>query len=114
MAADGGLARTALGNLEFGPGDREVKVGGAPLALSAQEFALLRLLAARPGATVTYEALTLAIWGADGVEERRRLAVVVCRLRAKLVESRPFRVETQKKRGYRIVGAPEREPAAAS
>lgn len=91
-----------LGNMRIDDAERRVVIGEATASLTRQEFELLRLLAQRPDATTAYASLTIELWGHDGPEERRRLAVVACRLRSKLVGSRPYGIVTVKKRGYRL------------
>jgi two-component system response regulator RegX3 len=75
-------------------------VGGRPVALTYQEFELLRLLLARPDRIIPYDELLLALWGSTSGLLRRRLGVAVCRLRAKLGTFRPYRIQTVRGRGY--------------
>ncbi|MCI0777243.1 MAG: helix-turn-helix domain-containing protein [Chloroflexi bacterium] len=51
--------------------------------------------------------LALALWGSAGDRKRLRLGVLLCRLRAKLAASDPYRFETVRGRGYGLL-APRR------
>ena len=55
--------RIELGSLAIDPATHEVSVDGAPLALSAREFALLEALAARPGAILSRAQLEERLYG---------------------------------------------------
>jgi len=57
------------GRIELNPATREVRVAGAPVALSAREYALLEALLARPGAILSRAQLEEKLYGwADEVE----------------------------------------------
>ena len=94
--------------IEWGPltidRDRyQVTMAGAPLRLTYQEFNALWFIAARDGRVATYDELALELWGRLDPEARRRLAVLVSRLRAKL--GSPFRgqLDTVSRVGYRLI-----------
>lgn len=53
----------AYGDLELNPVTREARVGGAPVALSPREFALLEALLARPGAVLSRPQLEEKLYG---------------------------------------------------
>ncbi len=77
-----GLVR--IGELEIDPVSREVRVGGAPAALSSKEFALLLALAAQPTRVFTKEELLRDVWGYRSMGRTRTLDSHACRLRTKL------------------------------
>ena len=52
-----------VGALELDPAGRRVRVGGEEVALTATEFDLLAVLAARPGAVHTRDQLLAEVWG---------------------------------------------------
>jgi DNA-binding response OmpR family regulator len=52
-----------VGALELDPAERRVRVGGEEVALTATEFDLLAVLAARPGAVHTRDQLLAEVWG---------------------------------------------------
>ncbi len=53
----------ALGDIELDPATRQTRVRGAPIALSAREFALLEALLARPGAVLSRAHLEEKLYG---------------------------------------------------
>ena len=52
-----------VGALEVDPAERRVRVGGEEVDLTATEFDLLAVLAARPGAVHTRDQLLAEVWG---------------------------------------------------
>jgi two-component system response regulator VicR len=92
-----------LGNLRIDLGSYEVTVGGRPVSLTHQEFELLVMLAREAGRIQAYETLGQALWRSEGENSLRRLNVAICRLRAKLAGSRPYRIETVRRRGYGLL-----------
>jgi DNA-binding response OmpR family regulator len=79
-----------FGPLSLDPHGRYAAIAGAPLDLSVEEFALLALLAARPGHIYPAEFIVGQIWGQGRRDERAPLAAAVARLRA-LIEPDPAR-----------------------
>jgi DNA-binding response OmpR family regulator len=75
-------------------------VGGKPVALTYQEFELLRLLLSKRDRILPYDELVQGLWHGATAGTHRRLGVVVCRLRAKLAGSWPYRIQTVRGRGY--------------
>jgi len=72
------------GDLELDPATRELRVRGAPVALSTREFAVLEALLARPGAILSRRQLEEAVYGwKDGVESNA-IDVHIHALRKKL------------------------------
>jgi DNA-binding response OmpR family regulator len=57
----GGALR--VGALELDPAERRVRVGGEEVLLTATEFDLLAVLAARPGTVHTRDQLLAEVWG---------------------------------------------------
>ena len=95
------------GNLLLNLGNYRLQVDGRPVDLTYHEFDLLRLLAERLDHVVGFRDLARALWQADGHREVRRLNVLAFRLRAKLTDSWPYRIETIRGRGYGLVKAIE-------
>jgi DNA-binding response OmpR family regulator len=94
-----------LGNVKVNLRTFGVMVRDKAVSLTFHEFELLRLLASEVDRIVNYDALCQALWHSMGQKERRRLSVAICRLRAKLEASWPYRVETVRGRGYGFIAA---------
>jgi DNA-binding response OmpR family regulator len=77
-----GLLR--VGELEIDPASREVRLRGAPVALSQKEFSLLVALASEPTRVFTKEELLRDVWGYRSLGTTRTLDSHACRLRHKL------------------------------
>ncbi|HWK26272.1 MAG TPA: response regulator transcription factor [Solirubrobacter sp.] len=89
------------GALEIDPGARQVRIEGAPVALTAREFDLLAFLARHPGQAFTREQLMDHVWQYAFYSDTSTVTVHIRRLRAKL---EPFAgVETVWGVGYRFV-----------
>ncbi|MEQ0557957.1 response regulator transcription factor [Amycolatopsis sp. NEAU-NG30] len=101
-AAAGNDRVLRFGDVELDPGRHEVRVGGRPVPLSRKEFALLALLARRPGGVLTREQLLAEVWGAP--VGARSLDVHVATLRTKL--GRPQLIQTVRGVGYRLATDP--------
>ncbi len=99
-SAGDGPEALAAGNIVVDVASYRVTVDDAPVVLTYQEFELLRLLITQPDRIMPYELLARALWSSTGQKKVRRLGVVVCRLRAKLAASWPYRIETVRGRGY--------------
>jgi DNA-binding response OmpR family regulator len=93
-----------LGNVSVDLATYKVRVGVRPARLTFQEFELLRYLADYRDRVVSFDVLSGLLWGTTGVKETRRLNVLVCRLRSKLRDSDPYRLETVRGRGYGLLG----------
>jgi two-component system KDP operon response regulator KdpE len=63
---------------------REVSVGGAAVALSRKEYALLALLARHAGRVVTQPQLLREVWGPTHQQDTHYLRILVAKLRQKL------------------------------
>ena len=95
-----------FGDVEVDLGRSAVQRAGAPVALSAKEFQLLRHLIRQKGATLSREELLADVWGYDEAPTTRTVDVHVAWLRRKLEPSprRPRHILTVHGRGYRFVG----------
>ncbi|EKS72720.1 two-component regulatory system response regulator protein [Burkholderia sp. SJ98] len=78
-----------VADLEIELLSRQVKRGGVPIDLTAQEFSLLHLLAERQGEVLTRTFITSQIWDINFNSETNVVDVAVRRLRAKI--DGPFR-----------------------
>jgi DNA-binding response OmpR family regulator len=82
--AGGGLPLLECGALVLDPVQREVTLHGAPVALSAREFALLEALMQRPGAVLSREQLEDAVYGWQQEVGSNAIEVHLHHLRRKL------------------------------
>jgi two-component system copper resistance phosphate regulon response regulator CusR len=73
-----------VGDLKIDLVNRHVRRGNVPLDLTEQEFALLQLLAQRPGDVLTRTFITSQIWGINLDSDTNVVDVAVGRLRAKI------------------------------
>src|SRR6185369_13516686 len=87
-----------IGDLRLEVDAMRVFVRGHELALTAQEFDLLLLLAIEQGRPVPLGKLSMAIWQNEGPEHVRHLSVLMARLRTKIAGSKTHRLETHRKR----------------
>lgn len=70
--------------LRLDPATREVRLNGAPVLLSAREFAVLEALMARPGAILSRAQLEDRLYGWAEAVESNAVSVYVLQLRRKL------------------------------
>jgi DNA-binding response OmpR family regulator len=91
-----------LEDLVIDPARREVSTGGQPVALRAQEFDLLLVLAQHKGLVLTREQLLNLAWGFDYPGQTRTVDVHVGHLRKRLAASR-VQIETVTGVGYKLV-----------
>jgi two-component system, OmpR family, alkaline phosphatase synthesis response regulator PhoP len=94
-----------FGNVRVNLKTFDVLVKDMEVNLTFFEFELLRVLCREVDRIIHYDELCQALWRSIGRKERRRLSVAICRLRAKLEASRPYRVETVRGRGYGFIAA---------
>ncbi len=82
----------------------EVHIEGQPIAVTAREFELLRVLVEHPRQVFTHDQLVERIWGAYG--DRHTVTVCIGRLREKIERepARPEYVITVRGVGYRFEG----------
>jgi DNA-binding response OmpR family regulator len=95
--------RLTVGNLEFDPATREVRIGSARPKLTGTELSILEILMRRSPAVVPRRSIALHVWDeeADALGSNT-IDVHVARLRAKLALA-PVQVETVRGVGYRLV-----------
>jgi two-component system KDP operon response regulator KdpE len=110
---DPATARLTVGDLVVDVARHRVEVGGAVVALTPKEFALLALLARHPARVLTHGAILQEVWGPEYGRETQYLRVYVSQLRKKLRDDpdRP-RLVTEAGVGYRLVD-PEQADAGA-
>jgi DNA-binding response OmpR family regulator len=94
-----------LGDLSIELDEMRATIAGKPVALTAQEFSVLVLLARDAGSPVPFGRLALELWQehAPSDEQKRHLSVVIARLRTKLGGSKAHRLEAVRKRGYGLM-----------
>ncbi len=88
-----------MGGLRLDVQTKQATLDGAPLTLTAQEFALLKALMLSPDAALTREELLRTAWGYQGIGETRTVDVHIQRLRRKIGSAN---IETVYKLGYRL------------
>jgi two-component system KDP operon response regulator KdpE len=83
---------------------RLVHVGGLEVALTATEYALLRVLARHAGKIVTQKQLLTAVWGPNAAEQAQYLRVFMSHIRRKLAAAGlpPEAIRTETGVGYRL------------
>jgi two-component system OmpR family response regulator len=95
--------RIRLGDLEMDPATLGVWRAGAPVKLTAREFALLELLARHPGQLFARERLIEILWNAEFAAESNVLEVYIRSLRRKIDGGRRNGlIETIRGSGYRL------------
>jgi DNA-binding response OmpR family regulator len=94
--------RLTVGDLEFDPASREVRIGGRRPALTATELAILETLMRRSPAVVQRRSIALHVWDneADALGSNT-MDVHLARLRSKLAGG-SVRIETVRGVGYRM------------
>ena len=90
-----------MGRLELDRRQRQVRVNGAELSLTAKEFDLLALLAEDPGAVYTRDHILEQVWDPHWFGPTKTLDVHVASLRKKLGD--PGWIETVRGVGFRLV-----------
>ena len=98
-----GLLRA--GELSVDPLTRSVRLCGAPVALSAKEFALLRMLASDPTRVFSKAELLRDVWGYRAPGTSRTVDAHACRLRRKLNGAGRAYVQNVRGVGYRLTEA---------
>ncbi|HWF55389.1 MAG TPA: response regulator transcription factor [Solirubrobacteraceae bacterium] len=94
----------SFGDLTLDSAQRVVTRGGAPVALSPKEFAVLELLLGAQGAVVSTEQILERAWDDATDPFTNAVRMTVSRLRAKL--GNPPLVQTVSPVGYKIGSAP--------
>lgn len=98
--------RIELGNLLIDRDRYEAWLGQARLGLTYFELEILSQLALNPRKVLSRQQLISDIWGEDANGYARKLTVHISRLRRKMADSRPWTIETVKKRGYCLTDRP--------
>ena len=98
-----------LGDLAIDYGRRRVSVAGDPVALTATEFELLRILALDAGRVVTFDTLLRRIWGGRDNADANLVRIFVRTLRQKLGEdaANPAWIFNERGVGYRMAAPGE-------
>jgi DNA-binding response OmpR family regulator len=94
-----------VGELTLDPTTRSVRLGGAPVALSAKEFALLHALAGDPTRVFSKAELLRDVWGYRSPGASRTVDAHACRLRRKLSPPGRRYVVNVRGVGYRLTEA---------
>ncbi len=90
-----------VGEVEVDTSSRCARLGGEPMDLTAKEFALLEMLAQRPGRVFSREQLTEGLYDFAHEVESNVLEVFVARLRKKTeAGGRPRLIHTRRGEGY--------------
>ncbi len=99
-----GAERIQVGDLLIDCASREVRLAGAPIALTAKEFDLLAHFARYPGRAFTRMQLLDAVWGTTFEGYEHTVNTHINRLRAKIETdpAAPRRVLTVRGVGYRL------------
>ena len=100
-----------VGGLELDTTSRQVRLNGAPLALTATEFRLLEFLMSRPGVVFSREQLLNSVWGQDRAITDRAVDVYVLRLRQKIETDPASPVLIHSVRGFGYTFEPRRAMA---
>ena len=97
--------RFVLGDLAIDYDRREVVIAGRPVALTATEYEVLRVLSLCVGRIATYDALLREIWGRRGFGDARLVRAIVKRLRRKLGDdaNNPSYIANVRGLGYRLI-----------
>jgi DNA-binding response OmpR family regulator len=100
--------RIRFGKVEIDFLRHECRRDGKAVALTPKEFAMLRLLAAQPGGTVSRDEFLDRVWGYGSYPVTRTVDNHIARLRAKLEPdpASPQFLLTINKEGYRLNTAP--------
>jgi len=103
-AGDGPSSVLRVGDLEVDAGRFEVRVGGAPVNLTAKEFGILELLAREPGRVFTRGQIIDKTFGFEHDVSERTVDAHVVNLRRKIEvnPAEPRYVQTVYGRGYRM------------
>lgn len=96
--------RVRFGGVEIDFLRHECRRDGQPVALTPKELAMLRLLAAQPGGTVSRDEFLDRVWGYGSYPVTRTVDNHIARLRAKLETdpAAPQFLLTVSKEGYRL------------
>jgi DNA-binding response OmpR family regulator len=98
------LTLVAFGDCEVDLAARRARRNGAPLDLTAKEFALLAYFTSRPGCALSRDVILNAVWGHTVFVTPRSIDRCVTTLRAKIEPSphAPVFIQTIRDVGYRF------------
>ncbi|MDR7478944.1 MAG: DUF47 family protein [Armatimonadota bacterium] len=102
LVQTGGGDHLVAGQVVLDVGRHEVRVGGAPVPLSAKEFGVLHLLLRHQGKVVRRERLLHEVWGGDYFGDARTLDTHIGWLRKKLEARGGVRIVAVRGIGYRL------------
>lgn len=102
LVQTGGGDHLVAGQVVLDVGRHEVRVAGAPVALSAKEFGVLHLLLRHQGKVVRRERLLHEVWGGDYFGDARTLDTHIGWLRKKLEAHGGVRIVAVRGIGYRL------------
>jgi len=95
--------RLCVGDLEYDPSTREVRLGSGHPSLTATELSILEILMRRSPGVVERRSIAVHVWDAEAdALGSNTIDVHLARLRAKLASGH-VRIETVRGVGYRIV-----------
>ncbi|WP_186088097.1 heavy metal response regulator transcription factor [Burkholderia gladioli] len=97
---DVGTTTLRIADLELDLVKRRVKRAGARVELTAQEFALLQLLAEREGEILTRAFITSQVWDMNFDSDTNVVDVAIRRLRLKVDHQEPKLLHTVRGMGY--------------
>ncbi|AJW95417.1 heavy metal response regulator transcription factor [Burkholderia gladioli pv. gladioli] len=97
---DVGTTTLQIADLELDLVKRRVKRAGARVELTAQEFALLQLLAEREGEILTRAFITSQVWDINFDSDTNVVDVAIRRLRLKMDHQEPKLLHTVRGMGY--------------
>jgi two-component system OmpR family response regulator len=101
----------SIGDVVIDPTVVRASVRGKAVSLSLKEFALLRLLASKPGRVYTRPEILEGVWGSSQLFESTLVDQYISYLRKKLdTAGAHISVKTVRGAGYRIVETPPVEP----
>lgn len=103
----------AAAGLELDAASRQVRLDGAPLALTATEFRLLEYLMSRPGVVFNREQLLDAVWGQNRAITDRAVDVYILRLRQKVERDPAAPALIHSVRGFGYTFEPRRAMAGS-
>jgi two-component system, OmpR family, KDP operon response regulator KdpE len=104
-AAEAGRSVIQFGAVEVDLEKRIVRVNGAEVHLTPNEYKLLQVFVKYAGKVLTHRQLLAEVWGPNHTEQAQYLRVYVAQLRRKLEPdpSRPPILQTEPGIGYRLV-----------
>jgi len=96
-------SQLVLGDLVINLSNYGVSVNDKEVGLTYYEFELIRRLGEEPDKIIDYDTLCEAVWSSTGRNEKRRLTVAICRIRAKLSGLSLYHLDTVRGRGYGLL-----------